>query len=94
MSRLVLSGVGVAGTGFALNDRWGTGLLPVQVHVPATATVSYRINGRVSPDAPWREIKAPSSADMLESMAYVPYLQLEVLTYTGTGEVALWVGET
>lgn len=70
-------------------DSTGTGMLPVQAAV--TGTVSFKVNGRVAPDAPWVEIIAAGSASFLNSISWVPYLQLEVVS--GAGSVKLWVGE-
>ena len=88
--KIPLTGVGAASNPFALRDRNGTGALPIQVDIEGTAT--YRINGRVSDDAGWQEITPPSSEGILESISWIPFVQLEVIS--GTGKVSLWVAET
>jgi len=87
--KITQQGVGSATHTFAIRDSNGTGLLPVQAEVTGSAT--FRILGRVSPEAPWTELKAAGSTAFLESMAFVPYLQLEVTS--GAGTVTLWIAE-
>jgi len=84
------SGVGTATNTFVIRDSAGVGLLPVQAEV-TSGTATFRLLGRCSPSAPWRELKAPQTSGFLESMAMVPFLQLEITS--GTGTVSLWVHE-
>lgn len=72
-----------------VRDTKGKGLLPVQVAV--TGTASYRVSGRVAPELPWVELWPESSTNMLESTAWVPFVQLEVIS--GAGTATLWLGE-
>jgi hypothetical protein len=87
--KITQAGVGIASNQFTVRDSYGTGLIAVQAEVTGTAT--YRILGRVSPAAPWRELKGADASGFLESMALVPFLALEVLS--GSGTVDLWVHE-
>jgi hypothetical protein len=89
MIKLSRTGVGVVSNDAAVRDSRGTGLLPVQADGDGATT--FRVTGRVSPSAPWVEIKAPGTADWLEAISWVPYLQLEVTV--GTGTVDLYIGE-
>lgn len=90
MISLQQTGVGVqSNTAREVYDSMGTGMLPVQVDGDGVTT--FKINGRVSPDAPWMEIVAAQTADLLQSIAWVPYIQLEVTA--GAGTVKLWLGE-
>jgi hypothetical protein len=89
MIKLTRTGVGVTSNDGVIRDSHGSGLLPIQAAVTGTAT--FRVVGRVAPSAPWVEIKASGSADFLEAISFVPYLQLEVLS--GTGTVDLYIGE-
>lgn len=70
-------------------DSTGTGMLPVQVDGDGATT--FKVNARVSTEAPWMEIIAAGTVDVLESIAWVPYIQLQVTA--GAGTVNLWVGE-
>lgn len=88
MSILTRTGVGTAENLGVIRDTQGTGLLPIQADGDGATT--FRINGRVSPDAPWVELKAAGTADFLEAISWVPYLQLQVTA--GTGTVTVWIG--
>lgn len=66
----------------------GAPLIPVQAKVTGTAT--WRLMGRVHPDAGWLEIRAPAATPALEAISWVPYLQLEQTA--GSGSVALFIG--
>lgn len=60
--------------------------LTVQVSISAAATVS--VQGRLSNDAPWMELIS-MTADALQPIAMVPYLQFVI---TGnTGSVSMYV---
>jgi hypothetical protein len=83
------TGVGTVTHTFAIRDSHGTGLLPLQAEVVGSAT--FRILGKVRPEAPWVEIRAANTAAFLESISWVPYLQLSISA--GTGTVRLYVGE-
>lgn len=83
------TGVGTATHDYALRDSDGTGILPLQAEVVGSAT--FRVLGRVHPQAPWVEIRAPGTAGFLESFSWVPYLQLSISS--GTGTVRLYVGD-
>lgn len=83
------TGVGTADTVRPVRDIVGSGLLPIQAS-PAAAT-TFRILGRVSPDAPWVELKAPGTLGFLEAFVRVPYIRLDVTA--GAGAVSLWIGE-
>jgi hypothetical protein len=84
------TGVGSTSNSLHLTDRNGTGVLPLQTQVEGTAT--YRISARVSEDAPWAEIQPASTESNLESVSWIPQIQLEVTS--GSGTVTLWVAET
>lgn len=88
MTKLTQTGVGTVDNTGAIRDTDGTALLPIQVDGDGATT--YRINARVSPDAPWVEVKAPSTADFIECLSWCPYIQLEVTA--GSGTVTLWLG--
>lgn len=87
--KLEQSGVGTAETPSAVRDTNGTGNLPIQAAVSGTAT--FRILGKVSAEAPWEDVKEPTSAEFLESFSWLPYIQLEVTA--GTGTVTIFIGE-
>jgi hypothetical protein len=83
------TGVGVESHPNSIRDSSGTSLLPVQAQGDGATT--FRVLGRVSPDAPWVEIIAAGTADFLQAVSWVPYMQLEVTS--GTGTVDLWIAE-
>lgn len=87
--KLTQTGVGTADNTSAVRDSQGTGLLPIQAQGDGATT--FKINGRVAPDAPWVELKAAGVADFLESVSWVPNIQLEVTA--GSGTVSLWIGD-
>lgn len=87
--KLTQTGVGTTDNPTAVRDSQGTGLLPIQADGDGVTT--FKINGRVAPDAPWVELKAAGTADFLESLSWVPNIQLEVTA--GTGTVTLWIGD-
>lgn len=89
MLTVTRTGVGTADLPRAVRDSDGSGLLPIQVAGDGATT--YRILGRVDPEFRWVELKQPTTADILESVSWVPYIRLEVTA--GTGEVRLGVGE-
>lgn len=90
MIYLTRTGVGVVSNDAKeVYDSMGTGMLPVQVDGDGATT--FKINGRVSPDAPWMEIVAAQTGDLLQAISWVPYIQLEVTA--GAGQVKLWIGE-
>lgn len=89
MQLLEQTGVGTVSVSREVYDSTGTGMLPVQAAVTGVAT--FKVNGRVASDAPWVEIIPAGSTGSLNSIAWVPYLQLEVTT--GAGAVKLWIGE-
>ena len=92
MIKLTLNAVGKVSHAFAVRDSSGSGLLPFQLAVDPSTSVTCRINGRVSPEAPWVELKY-AVADFVEAVSWVPYIQLEVVSISGTGAVTLWIGE-
>ena len=83
------TGVGSTSNFFHLNDRNGTGVLPIQTKVEGDAT--YRITARVSEEARWIEIQPETSDNVLKSISWIPQVQLEVTS--GSGTVSLWVAE-
>jgi hypothetical protein len=89
MIKLTRTGIGTADVSEAVRDSRGSGLLPIQADGDGATT--FKINGRVAPDAPWVEIKAAGVADFLENISWLPYLQLEVTA--GAGTVTVWIGE-
>lgn len=89
MVKLERTGVGVDDHVGSIRDIQGSGLLPVQALGDGVTT--FRVLGKVSPEAPWVELKAEGSADFLEAVSWVPYLRLEVMS--GGGTVILWVAE-
>ena len=93
MAKISASAVGTFPVSFALNDRVGAGNFPVQVEIEAGATATYRILGRVSPEAPWVEVVAPASAGSLQSVNYIPFLALHITSYSGAGNINMWIGE-
>lgn len=88
---LKMQGLGTAdnGTGRAILDSAGIGMLPIQAEIDGAAT--FRVLAKATSEAPWREIIAATSAGFLQSVAWVPFIQLEVTV--GTGTVTLYVGE-
>ena len=89
MQKLTQTNAGATSTTFAVRDTDGSGLLPIQAAVES-GSPSFSVQARVSPDAPWVEIKAAGTAAFLESISWVPFIQL---TVTGTGVVSLLIGE-
>lgn len=87
--KITQTGVGTAEFPARVRDTQGTGLLPIQADGDGATT--FKVNGRVSADAPWVELKAAGTADFLESLSWVPHLQLEVTA--GAGSVTLWIAE-
>lgn len=88
MIKLTRTGVGTVDHEGTVRDTNGSGLLPVQADTDGT---TFKLLGRVSPDAPWVEIKAAGTVDFLENISWVPYLRLEITA--GAGTVTVWVGE-
>lgn len=89
MVKLSQTGVGSTSVATAVRDTHGSGLLPIQAAGDGATT--FRVLGRVSPDAPWVELKAAGTADFLEAFSWVPYLELDVTV--GTGTVSLYIGD-
>lgn len=87
------SSVGTAENTLSIRDLSGSGLLPVQVVIDAGVTATYRILGKVDPSLPWFEIREPASAEFLEAISFVPFLQLDVTAMTGSGSVTLGIAE-
>lgn len=83
------TGVGTIEFPSRIRDSQGTALLPIQAEGDGVTT--FKVNGRASADAPWVEIKADGTDDFLEALSWVPHLQLEVTS--GSGTVTLWVAE-
>lgn len=83
------TGVGTATHDASIRDTYGHALLPIQAHGDGVTT--FRVLGRIRPDAPWAEIVAAATADFLQSISWVPFIQLEVTS--GAGTVTLWIGE-
>lgn len=88
MIYLTRTGVGTADHAGIVRDTNGSGLLPVQADTDGT---TFKVMGRVSPDAPWAELKAAGAIDFIEAVVRVPYIRLEVTA--GAGTVNLWIGE-
>lgn len=89
MQLIERTGVGTVAVDRDVYDSTGTGMLPIQAAVGGTAT--FRVLGRVSSAAPWVEIVEPATADYLSSIAWVPFIALEITS--GAGSVKLWIGE-
>jgi hypothetical protein len=51
---------------------------------------TFRIMGRLGSSAEWVELVAAGTADLLQSIPALPYVQLEVTA--GTGTVNLYIG--
>ncbi len=94
MKKLTTNGVQTVATSDGVNptdiyDSTGTGLLPIQARVTGVAT--FRVLARVASDAPWVEIIAAGTIGFLQSISWVPQIQLE--QSAGAGGVDLWIGE-
>jgi hypothetical protein len=87
--KISLTGVGTATHTGSVRDSYGHALLPIQAQ--GNGTTTFRVRGRISPDAPWYDIVTAGTADFLQSISWVPFIQLEITA--GTGTVTLWVGE-
>lgn len=87
--KITTNGSGIFPCVRAIRSNHGTSLLPIQC--AAEGTVTYRLLGRVSADAPWVEIRAEGSGDFLESFSWVPYVAVEVVS--GDGAVSAWIGD-
>jgi hypothetical protein len=70
-------------------DSAGTGMLPIQAEIDGAAT--FRVLAKATSEAPWREIIEAGTAGFLQSIAWVPFIRLEVTA--GLGTVTLYVGE-
>lgn len=68
-------------------DPTGSGMLPLQADGDGATT--FKVMGRVSADMPWVEIVAAGTADFLQSIAWVPFLQLVVTSGSGTVKLAV-----
>lgn len=88
--KITSSAVGITPGSHLVRDTAGSGLLAMQLEITGTATA--RVLGRVSPEAPWVEIREAATAGYLEVSARVPYVALEVTAYTG-GAVNLYIAE-
>jgi hypothetical protein len=62
----------------------------IQADAPADGLTTFRVLGKISSAAPWVELVAAGTADILQAVPAVPYVQLEVTA--GTGTVTLYVG--
>jgi len=89
MMKFQQTGVGAVETRAAIRDTKGKGLLPVQVSV--TGACTYRLQGRISPDAPWITLKDAQADPLLEAFSWVPYMRLEITS--GDGTATMWIGE-
>lgn len=87
--KLMQMGVGTETHEGSVRDTNGTSLLPIQAKGDGVST--FRVMGRVHPDADWVEIIAPGTADFLQAISWVPYLQLEITS--GDGMVELYIAE-
>jgi hypothetical protein len=87
--KITRTGVGTVTHTGSVRDSYGHALLPIQADGDGATT--FRVLGRVSPDAPWVELIAAATVDFLESISWVPFIQLEITA--GTGTVTLWVGD-
>lgn len=70
-------------------DSAGTGMLPIQAEGDGATT--FRVLAKATSEAPWREIIAAGTASFLQSIAWVPFVRLEVTA--GAGTVTLYLGE-
>lgn len=88
---LTKNGVGAVDNGAArpLLDSAGTGMLPIQAE--GDGVTSFRVLGKATSEAPWREIIAQGTASFLQSIAWLPFIRLEIMA--GAGKVDLYVGE-
>lgn len=84
------TGIGIASHTKPRQDSTGTGILTHQA-VVVSGTPTFRILGRVDPAAPWMEIRAPATADWIESFAWCPFVALEITA--GSGQVDLYIAE-
>jgi hypothetical protein len=78
------------GLGRPIWDNAGTGMLPLQAEITGDAA-TFRVLAKATSEAPWREIIAGGDVGFLQSIAWVPFIQLEVLS--GAGVVTLYIGE-
>jgi hypothetical protein len=83
------TGVGTVTHAGSVRDSYGHALLPIQAAGDGVTT--FRVRGRVSPDAAWIDIVTGGTADFLQSISWVPFIQLEITA--GTGTVTLYIGE-
>ena len=88
MITLEQEGVGTAGNTAPVFDPAGSGMIPIQTKVTGTAT--FRLMGRVHPDADWVEIREPATEGWLESFGWCQYFAIEVTE--GDGTVNAWIG--
>jgi hypothetical protein len=83
------TGVGTATHAASVRDSYGHALLPIQAAGDGLTT--FRVRGRVDLNAPWVDVVTANTVDFLQSISWVPYLQLEITS--GTGTVTLYIGE-
>ena len=88
--KIIQAGVGSTTHPASVRDTYGHALLPLQAHSSDGAT-TFKVQGRISTEAPWVDLVAAGTADFLQSTSWVPLLNLVVSA--GTGTVTLWVGE-
>jgi hypothetical protein len=87
--KITRTGVGTVTHTGSVRDSYGHALLPIQAK--GDGATSFRVRGRISPDADWVDIVTAGTADFLQSISWVPFILLEITA--GTGTVTLWVGE-
>jgi hypothetical protein len=87
--KLSQTGAGSKAVASSVRDSFGHALLPIQAQGDGATT--FKVQGRIAPDAPWVDIVAAATADFLESISWVPFIQLVVTA--GSGTVNLWIGE-
>ena len=78
----------VTGVGTASNSRPLAAPLGL-IQADGDSLTTFRVLGKISSAAPFVELVAPGTADLLQAIPAVPYVELEVTA--GTGTVTLYV---
>lgn len=82
--------VGTATHPASIRDSDGSSLLPIQAEI-VSGSPTFRVLGKVSPEAPWVEVIAPGTTAFLQAVSWTPFLQLEITS--GSGTVNLYIAE-
>ena len=75
----------------SVTDVNGSGVVAVQVAIPAGTTATYSILGKAAASGPWVALKTGQTADLVETANWLPWFALRIETIAGSGPVTMWV---